>query len=130
MANVRLGAGPKVVIKDGGSNNTYIIGSGDETSASWITLDIRSVSGTGTLTIVGRSSAKVADDDAVPFLAIMYKPMNLNGVAAAGAPVSTGITTDSIIMVPSSGQTIAILSTGATTGSFNVYVTPTAGQGY
>lgn len=122
--------GPKIAIKDGGSNNTYIVGTGDETAASWITLDIRTVSGTGTLTIVGRSSAKAADDDTLAFLPIMYKPMNINGVAAAGAPVSTGITTDSLIMVPSSGQTIGILSTGATTGSFNVYVTPTAGQGY
>lgn len=129
MAIVKL-SGPKVAIKDGGSNNDYVIGTGDETSASWITLDIRSVSGTGTLTILSRSSAKVADDDTVPFLATMYRGLNINGVAAAGAMVSTGITTDSIIMVPSSGQTIAIHSAGATTGSFNVYVTPTSGQGF
>ena len=124
------GLSSKFALKDGGSNNTYVVGTGDETSASWITLDIRSVSGTGTLTIVARSSSKYADDDTLAFLPVMYRPMNLNGVAAAGALVVTGITTDSLVMVPASGQTIAILSTGATTGSFNVYVTPTAGQGF
>lgn len=129
MALIKL-QGPKFSLKDGGSSNTYIIGSGDETSASWITLDIRSVSATGNITVVGRSAAKYADDDALAFLPIMYKPANINGVAAAGSPVATAITTDSIIVVPASGQTIALLAGGVTTGSWTIYVTPTAGQGY
>jgi hypothetical protein len=128
---IRIGNSGKFNLKDGGNSDYYVVGTGDETSASWITLDIRTVSGTGTLTVVSRSALKAAADDAVPFLAVMYRPMNLNGVATSGATlVATGITTDSIITVPASGQQIALLMAGATTGSFNVYVAPTAGQGF
>lgn len=130
MANVFL-QGPKGIIKDAGLNNTYIIGTGDETEASWITIDIRSVAATGNLTLVARGSPKACNDDAVPFIPIMYRPMNLNGVAVAGSTlVATAITTDSIITIPSSGQTVALLAGGVTTGSFNVYIQMTHGQGF
>lgn len=59
-------------------------------------------------------------------LAIPYRSLNVNGTAGTGAYVTTALTTNALIYVPSLGMDV-FLDVTFVSGSATVYVTPVTG---
>lgn len=106
--------------------NDYYLGNGDIGVVATFAIHIvndNSLAG-ATITVKARSSNKAAADAGVAPLAVPYLPYNVNGAAGAGTLVTTGITTNSFILVPATGATIVLSVAGSVTGSASVYCTP------
>ena len=125
MATVQM-AGPKFTIT--GSNVYKLGGSSNESDAGGVLVHIVN-DGTlsATITVQGQSRQLEIAKDADAPLAIPYRAINVNGVAGTGAYVTTAITTNSIIFVPSNGMDV-ILSVAWVSGSASVYTVAASGS--
>lgn len=79
------------------------------------------------VTIVGRTRQAIADKANIPFVGTLYRKLFLNGLIGDGSLVATAITTTSSIIIPATGQSIAILVGALTSGNALVYATPCVG---
>lgn len=102
-------------------SHTYVIGDTGQRGGTW-TIQFQAVSGTRSIVV----AAKAKRSSLTP-VAILYSPLYLNGsVAAAADPVSTAITTDSLIqVVAADGMDICLVNTH-TTGSITVNAQPSS----
>lgn len=127
MADINSNSSRKVAIT-GPVGSRYILG--DASSAVVGTFGIQVVNDgafVGTITVKARSRSPEAQAANAPWNATVYEKLYLNGAVGDGTLVSTGITTDSNILVPASGFEIALEVTAYTSGSCTAYVVPLEG---
>lgn len=119
----------KLVLSSLNGTNTYALGSGHYTTVSAVAVHIVK---TGTISasiaITGRSSVPKATDDLVPYVAILYRKIFLNGAIGDGSLVSTAITDTSLIIIPTDGisPTLDFTYTSGS-GTLTAYITPLSG---
>lgn len=80
----------------------------------------------GTIIVKGRSDSLEAGVDNIGYVAVNYVSIYLNGAVSDQTYKNTTITTTSLILVPSTGQSIAFAITCAS-GSCSVYARPVVG---
>lgn len=117
----------KFVINSANGANTNVVGSGSRGLISTLAIHLVSTSFSGTIRIKSRAAGKDAADDSVPFVQVVYLARYLNGAVGTDSLVSTDISDTSIILVPASGQSIAVDCTTFTSGTMTVYVNPLEG---
>jgi hypothetical protein len=107
------------------TQNTYVIGDASKTNVGTILVHLVSSSFSGSITVKSRSREQEAgpDGDDLTFLAVSYLKRNLNAAVADDTLVSTAITDSSIILIPASGQSIALDCTSFISGTMTAYVT-------
>lgn len=121
MANL----GQRFVINSAGLT---AIGDASDSFVGMIALQFVSDSFSGTITVKATSASPIAQADGVTPVAVLYVARFLNGSISTDGLVSTGITNNSLILVPASGQTIYLDTTGAyTSGTMTVYKMPLIG---
>lgn len=102
------------------STDNYIIGETGQRGGTW-TIHLQAVSGTRSAVVKAR-----AKGSSKTFVAIPYTPLHLNGAASDGVPVSTAITTDSLIqVVVADGMDVSLDNTN-TSGSISVTAQPSS----
>lgn len=125
MATQRVSSGRKFKIKAG---DTYILGNpSNNVVGTFAVMLVNDAAFVGTVTVKARSSAPEADVDNVAFVPWRYAAGWVNGAASDFSLINTGITTDSNILIPASGQEIALDVTAYTSGSMTAYVVPMEG---
>lgn len=124
MANKSVPTPNKFTIN---SADTYILGRPSHENVGTWAIMLVSSSFSGTVRVKSRAMGKDADTDTVTFVQVPYLKRYLNGSVADDSLVSTDITDTSLILVPASGQAIALDCTTFNSGSFTVYAFPLEG---
>lgn len=104
------------------TQDTYIIGDADLSFVGTIAVHLVSSSFSGTIRVKARARGKTADDDTVAFVQVPYLKRFLNGSVADDSIVSADITDTSLILIPASGQSIALDCTTFNSGTMTAYV--------
>lgn len=108
--------------------NTYLLGDASQIVVGTFSVQIVNTGAfVGTITVKARNRSPEAQADNIVFNPTVYEKLFLNGAVGDGTLVSTGITTDSTILIPASGLEIALDVTAYTSGSLTVYFTPLQG---
>lgn len=108
---------------------TFVLGNAGDEVVGMIAvhiLDTGSLS--ANIVVKSRSGLRIAGfgGDDIAFAAVPYVSHHLNGVAGTGAYVSTTITTTSMLLIPATGEEIA-LDVTYTSGTATVYWGPYQG---
>lgn len=103
------------------STDNYVIGETGQRGGTW-TIHLQAVSGSRSVVVKARAKGSTKT-----FVPILYSPLYINGsVAASADPVSTALTTTSLIqVVVADGMDISLDNTH-TTGSISVTAQPSS----
>lgn len=125
MAVQRVSSGRKFKITAG---DTYILGDAANTVVGTFGVQlVNDGSFVGQITVKARSRVEEADKDGVAFQTWRYAGGWVNGAASDFSLLNGVLTTDSNILIPASGQEIALDVTAYTSGSLTAYVVPMEG---
>ena len=104
------------------SQDTYVIGDADLSGAGAAVIHLVPTTWSGTIKVKARARGKTAFDDDITFQQVPYIKRFLNNAVGDDTKVTTDITDVSIIIVPCSGQSIALDCTAFSTGTMTAYV--------
>jgi hypothetical protein len=127
MATLQL-SGPVCNIPTG-ANIIKLTGASAEEQAGGVLVQLVGTTLSGlSITVSGQSHAIEVAGATDVIKPIVYRSIYVNGAVGTGAYVTTAITTDSIIFIPSCGMTPVLNVTAFTSGTLIAYITPIVGS--
>lgn len=109
-----------------GSQN-FVLGGASDQFVGMIAIHIVDTGSlSASIVVKSRTAHSARETDTVPFLSVPYVSHNVNGTVGTGAYVSTAITTNSMLLVPATGEEISLDMTYVS-GTATVYWAPVQG---
>jgi hypothetical protein len=93
---------------------------------TWLVQFVPDMTFAGDLVVMGRVDHAEAQTDNVPYVPVRYRAAYLNTASADYALVETAVVSGSILQIPASGLSIALLAS-CTAGYGYLYATPLGG---